>query len=56
MNEKLVAQMAKIQDEIDSMKEMEQRRLDLLEYIDQYPDLLQILKKVVSTKGNTGEW
>ena len=54
MNEKLVAQMAKMQDEIESMKEKEKRRTDLLEYIDQYPDLLQILKKVVSTEGNTG--
>jgi len=54
MNEKLMTQMAKMQDDMESMKEMEKRRLDLLEYIDQYPDLLQILKKVVSSEGNTG--
>jgi integrase len=53
MNEKLVEQIAKMQDEIESMKEKENRHLALLEYIDQYPDLLQILKKVVSTVGNT---
>src|SRR5208337_2248545 len=54
MNEKLMAQMTKIQDEIESIKEKERRRTELVEYIDQYPDLMQILKKVVSSEGNTG--
>jgi len=52
MNEKLTIRMTKMQDEIESLKEKETRRTELLEYIDQYPDLLQILKKVVSSEGN----
>lgn len=54
MNEKLMTQMAKIQDEIETLNEKEKRRNELLEYIDQYPDLLQLLKKIVSSDGNTG--
>jgi hypothetical protein len=51
-NMKLKNQMKAIQDEIESLKEKEKRRTDLLEYIDQYPDLIQILKKVVSSERN----
>lgn len=44
-------QIQAMRDEIELLKEKEQRRTDLLEYIDQYPDFLQILKKVVETGG-----
>jgi integrase len=53
INDRLQNQMQAIQEEIESLKEKEKRRTKLLEYIDQYPDLLQILKKVVSTERNS---
>src|SRR5208337_3833400 len=45
-------QMKAMQDEIEVLKQKDQRRTELLEYIDQHPDLLPILKKVVSSDGN----
>lgn len=39
--------------EIEAMKEREKRQHDLMEYIDQYPDLVQILKKVVASDKDT---
>src|SRR5208337_3041213 len=51
-NMNLKNQMKVMQDEIELLKEKEKRRTELLEYIDQYPDLIQILKKVISSDGN----
>jgi len=47
-NNEIKGQMMAFKKEIEEMKMRETRRDDLIGFIDQYPDLLQILKKVIS--------
>lgn len=47
-NKEIKDQMMAFKKEIDDMKLREKRREDLIGYIDQYPDLIQVLKRVIA--------
>ena len=47
-NNEIKGQMMAFKKEIEEMKMREKRRDDLIGFIDQYPNLLQVLKKVIS--------